>query len=76
MGDDWRVYEFVARHFLGTVSSNCKYTKLRVQVELAGEHFTIKGKKVTTPGFTEIMHWLKVADENIPDLSAVSHHIF
>ena len=33
-GDEWRVYEYITRHFLATVSSNCKYVKTIVTVEL------------------------------------------
>lgn len=26
-GDTWRLYEYVTRHFLGSVSPDCKYTR-------------------------------------------------
>lgn len=26
-GDSWRLYEYVTRHFLGSVSPDCKYTR-------------------------------------------------
>jgi hypothetical protein len=42
-GDDWRIYEYVARHFLGTVSADCAYLRSRAGFAAAGEEFTATG---------------------------------
>jgi len=53
-GDEWRLYDYVARHFLATVSSDAKLIKRNV-VFRAGQHeFTLNGSTAKSPGFTEV----------------------
>ena len=35
-GDDWRLYDYVTRHFIATLSPNCKYSKLKVIINFYG----------------------------------------
>ena len=58
------------RHYLGTVSTNCKYDQTSVSIDCGGEKFSLTGKKVTDPGFTSIMSWQAIPpDESLPNLS-------
>lgn len=58
------------RHYLGTVSTNCKYDQTSVSIDCGGEKFSLTGKKVTDPGFTGIMSWQAIPpDESLPNLS-------
>jgi DNA topoisomerase III len=43
-GDDWRIYEYIARHFLATVSPDCAYLRRRAVFTAAGENFAATGK--------------------------------
>ena len=42
-GDDWRIYEYVTRHFIATVSPNCKYVKTNARFDILGETFKCSG---------------------------------
>ena len=68
-GDAWKLYDYIVRHFIGTVSPNCKYEQTTVKIDIAEEEFTYSGKKVTDPGFTEVMKWQAIPpEENIPQV--------
>ena len=68
-GDAWQLYDYIARHYLATVAANCKYEQTSVNIECGGEKFSLTGKKVTDPGFTSLMTWQAVPDEeSIPDI--------
>ncbi|KYO39494.1 DNA topoisomerase 3-beta-1 [Alligator mississippiensis] len=66
-GDGWRLYEYIARHFIATVSTDCKYLQTTISFSIGPEHFTCIGKMVTSPGFTEIMPWHSIPlEESLP----------
>ena len=68
-GDAWKLYDYIARHYLATVSANCKYEQTSINIECGGEKFSLTGKKVTDPGFTSVMTWQAISDEeSIPDI--------
>jgi len=67
IGDGWRLFDMVTRHFLATVSGDCKFLRTKVFFEVNGEHFSIAGRKVTDPGFTRIQLSGEMDDVNIPD---------
>ncbi|KAL5466676.1 hypothetical protein EMCRGX_G030820 [Ephydatia muelleri] len=54
---EWRVYEFIARHFLATLYPDCKYKVVEVQLSLGSESFQWSGVTPVTPGFTEVYPW-------------------
>ncbi|CAG8432833.1 7321_t:CDS:10 [Diversispora eburnea] len=66
-GDSWKVYNYITRHFLGSVSSNQKYLKTNVIIKIGDENFETSGTRTTEPGFTTIMNWHSKSDKNIPD---------
>lgn len=65
-GDEWRLYEYITRHFIATLSGDCKMIKTKITIELSGELFSVTGRVVEDPGFTEIMPFLKVEDDRMP----------
>ncbi|OZJ02901.1 hypothetical protein BZG36_04922 [Bifiguratus adelaidae] len=65
-GNAWRLYDFIARHFIGSSSPNLKYVKTSIEVEIGNERFEASGVQVTSPGFAAVMHWRLLADEYIP----------
>ena len=69
-GDAWRIYDYVVRHFLGTVSYNCKYATTTVNLKIGAEKFTFSGKKLIDPGFTAVMTW-QALGEGIHILSCI-----
>ncbi len=56
-GDAWKIYDYVVRHFIGTVSYNCKYMATTLNVSVGEEGFSFSGKKLLEPGFTAVMTW-------------------
>ncbi|KAJ3081509.1 DNA topoisomerase 3-beta-1 [Quaeritorhiza haematococci] len=65
-GDNWRLYDYITRHFLGTLSPNCQYMRTKVIVEIgtSGEKFIWAGNRVREPGFTSVMHWKTMTDDD------------
>lgn len=49
-GDAWRLYEYITRHFIATVSHDCKYLQSTISFRIGPEHFTCTGKTVISPG--------------------------
>ena len=62
-GDAWRIYDYVTRHFIGTVSYNCKYTATTMHLRIGEENFSLTGKKLVDPGFTAVMTWQALGDD-------------
>jgi DNA topoisomerase-3 len=68
-GDEWRVYEYITRHFIATLSPNAKFLKREAVFSIGDETFTCSGKKLLSPGFTAVMPWLAAKDEYLPELA-------
>ena len=62
--DSWRIYDYVTRHFLGSVSGDCVYCRTKASFSCAGESFTATGTAPVRPGFTAVMPW-RVSLEHI-----------
>ena len=68
-GDSWRIYDYVVRHFIGTVAYNCKYQSTTVNLSIGDEKFSFSGKKLIEPGFTSVMTWQALtSEESMPNL--------
>eukprot|EP00796_Vickermania_ingenoplastis_P008249 gene8249-5770_t len=65
-GDEWRLYDYICRHFIATLSGDCKLIKTKIVIELNEEIFSVSGKIVEDPGFTTIMPYMKVEDDRMP----------
>lgn len=46
----WRLYEYITRHFIATVSHDCRYLQSTISFSIGPEHFTCTGKSVISPG--------------------------
>lgn len=65
--DSWRLYDYIVRHFIGSLSGDCKYEQTTVHLLIGDEKFSKTGCIVLDPGFTEVMPWLAMAnDERLP----------
>eukprot|EP00878_Enallax_costatus_P033145 GHUV01036535.1.p1 GENE.GHUV01036535.1~~GHUV01036535.1.p1 ORF type:complete len:508 (+),score=89.61 GHUV01036535.1:521-2044(+) len=67
-GDAWLIYEFVARHFLASISGDCVLQKTKAVMVAGGETFTATGSVVLRPGFTAIMPWKASQAAPLPPL--------
>eukprot|EP00933_Yihiella_yeosuensis_P022632 TRINITY_DN1779_c0_g1_i1.p1 TRINITY_DN1779_c0_g1~~TRINITY_DN1779_c0_g1_i1.p1 ORF type:complete len:858 (+),score=171.26 TRINITY_DN1779_c0_g1_i1:68-2641(+) len=67
LGDAYRLYDIITRHFLATVSKDCKFMQTRVKFDINGETFSLSGRKVIDPGFTAVHRDGGMDDVTIPD---------
>lgn len=51
------MYDYICRHFLGTVSKDLKYTSTTARLQVGAERFTSTSSALVDAGFTEIMTW-------------------
>ena len=56
-GDMWRLYDYVARHFLGSLSPDCTFARTTAAFSAGHETFAASGTSPRRPGFTAIMPW-------------------
>ncbi len=42
-GNEWRIYEMIARHFLASISKDAVGSETKIDVEMGGEKFTTRG---------------------------------
>ena len=54
-GDDWRLYDYVARHFLASLSADALIRKTKVVLTAAGEIFTASGKRHAGSGAIDLL---------------------
>ncbi|XP_076801869.1 DNA topoisomerase 3-beta-1-like [Clavelina lepadiformis] len=67
--DNWRLYEYIVRHFLATLSPDCKYLHKEIVFLIGEEKFSCTGNSPLEPGFTEIMPWMSIDDsQTLPNL--------
>ncbi|KAF6207879.1 hypothetical protein GE061_016328 [Apolygus lucorum] len=60
-GDSWRVYDYIVRHFIATLSKDCKFTTTTVRFSIGTEVFSTSSKTLISPGYTTVMHWQALA---------------
>ena len=68
-GDSWRLYDFVCRHFLGSLSRDCITKTTKIILKAGEETFSAHGISVVKPGFTAVMHWKAVSPKVLPKVS-------
>ncbi|ESO91570.1 hypothetical protein LOTGIDRAFT_217319 [Lottia gigantea] len=65
--DSWKVYDYITRHFIATLSPDCKYLQTTVHFEIGLEKFTTTGHQLLDPGYTAVMTWQALGnDEDLP----------
>ncbi|XP_055912245.1 DNA topoisomerase 3-beta [Eupeodes corollae] len=65
--DTWRIYDFICRYFLGTVSRDLKYKTTTAKLRVGLETFSSTANVLIDPGFTKVMTWQAFGrDESIP----------
>lgn len=63
----WKLYEYITQHFIATVSPDCRYMQTTVYFDIGKEKFLCTGKILTDPGYTSVMTWQAISDdEDIP----------
>jgi hypothetical protein len=62
-GDSWRLFDYVTRHFLASLSPDALLRRTSVTVDAAGEMFNVSGREMMSPGYTVVMPWRAVQGE-------------
>ena len=66
LGDrEWKLYEYIARNFLATISKSATFDARTVVFGIGGEEFKLRGKIMKDPGFLEVCPWLSVNDVKV-----------
>ncbi|KAH8552837.1 DNA topoisomerase [Umbelopsis sp. PMI_123] len=68
-GNTWRLYDYICRTFIGSLSPNLKYIKTKALLAIGKEKFECSGVQVTSPGFASVMHWMSKANEYLPEFT-------
>lgn len=64
----WRLYEFVVRHFLATLSEPAMVEKQKVYVRLGGLILEADGRRVVHDGFYHVYPYVRPKEEPLPYL--------
>ena len=67
-GEAWRIFDFVARHFIASVSPDCAYVSQRAVLVAGGERFHVGGRTVTAPGWTTVMPHRAIDDDPLGEI--------
>ncbi|XP_023129112.1 DNA topoisomerase 3-beta-1 isoform X1 [Amphiprion ocellaris] len=66
--DGWRLYEYITRHFIATLTQDCKYLQTTIDFNIGKEAFSCSGKTLISPGYTAVMPWQGIPlEEAMPD---------
>jgi len=68
-GDEWKLYNLVARRFMATLSGPCVVEGTTVKLDVEGEPFVAKGDVVVSPGFRAIYPYGAKKEEELPALT-------
>ena len=52
--DNWRLYEYIVQHFLGSISPDCVYLQTEIVFLIGEEIFSCVGTSPIKAGFTEV----------------------
>ena len=55
--EEWKLYEFICKHFLATISPDAKMTNMLVTFQAGKYKLQLKGTRLIDPGFTEVTHF-------------------
>lgn len=55
--DSWKLYDYICRHFIGTLARDCRYLSTTATLIINEEVFTVTGKTLLDPGYTTVMTW-------------------
>jgi len=56
-GNEWKIYDFVTRHFIASLSDDLEYVERRVVVNLEGYNFQYIYHEITERGFMTVTPW-------------------
>jgi DNA topoisomerase-3 len=67
-GEAWRLYAFIARRFIASVSPDCAYETQTATLTAGGEEFTLRGTTVLDHGWTQIEPHRMIEERPLPSV--------
>lgn len=65
--DAWRIFEYICRHFIGSLSGDMTYEQTSAKFAIGDERFSKKGYVPLLLGYTAVMPWLCIpTDDRLP----------
>ncbi len=64
----WKLYDFVVRHFLATMSDKALLKRQQLIVQIGGEQFKVSGVRIVQPGYLEIYKYEIPQEKALPIL--------
>eukprot|EP01065_Artemidia_motanka_P030973 TRINITY_DN3713_c0_g1_i1.p1 TRINITY_DN3713_c0_g1~~TRINITY_DN3713_c0_g1_i1.p1 ORF type:complete len:519 (+),score=128.96 TRINITY_DN3713_c0_g1_i1:65-1558(+) len=70
-GDDWRLYEYITRHYIATLSPDMHFMRTKVVIQMGPETFTATGRVAERDQFcwVQVLPHFRLEDEALPDVS-------
>jgi DNA topoisomerase-3 len=65
--DEANMYELIARHYLASISFNARFFKKKVVFSAGSQRFALKGTACVNAGFLEVLPWIKIHENEIPN---------
>ena len=56
-GNEWKIYDYVTRHFIASLHDDCEYVERKIAVDLNGYRFTYNCHEMMDRGFLFAMPW-------------------
>ncbi|MEM2137314.1 MAG: DNA topoisomerase, partial [Candidatus Methanomethylicia archaeon] len=64
----WQIYDLIVRHFLATLSRDAEVQNNRIELDIDGEKFIVRGQTIIDQGYWEIYPFEKLEEEYIPEV--------
>ena len=69
-GNEWKIYDYVTRHFIASLHDDCEYLERKIVVDLNGFNFSYTWHEMVDRGFLFAMPWkmkgMALNETNIP----------
>lgn len=65
----WKIYDFIVRHFLATLSPPAIIERQNIEVRVDGVDFTVSGLRIVSYGYWTVYPYEKSSEKNLPKVS-------
>lgn len=69
LGQNWKIYELVVRRFLATLAPKAKTASVRIDIDVNGEPFFLRGSRTIVPGWLHFYPYGKKKDDLAPEIN-------
>ncbi len=62
----WKLYDFIVRHFLATISEPAILELQRIEISIANISFMLEGKRIVDDGYLRVYYYERPAERPLP----------